>query len=137
MEAVIEWSSFLALAGAVSVLGGAWLTIRKLNSDYKKERDAESAKILQSAKEEVAKLKIEWNSEKSLRTAETNGKIELVQNDLDGFKESVSKDFAHVRETYNGEIRNLGTKIEELRSELRNQHGQLVGLLTKMIDNRD
>lgn len=137
MDATIELSTILTIAGIITTLGGAWLTIRKINKDYKKERDLESAKILQSAKEEVQKLKTELKSERTIKTAEIETQIESVQKDLDSHKASVAKDLEHFRETYNGEIRNLGQKIEDLRSELRNQHGQLVSLLTKMIDSRD
>lgn len=137
MDTVIELSTILALAGAVSAVGGAWITIRKINSDSKKQRDLEAAKILQSAKEEINRLKADIKNDRALKMAELESQISEVQKNLDSHKEVIEKDLQHIRETYNGEIRNLGQKIEELRSELRNQHGQLVGLLTKMIDSRD
>lgn len=137
IAASVELSTILALAGAISAIGGAWLTIRKLNADYKKQRDLEAAKILQSAKEEIAKAKTSIVNERNLVHQEVEARIDILEQDLNSHKESVSKDLSHMRETYNGEIRNLGNKIEDLRSELRNQHGQLVGLLTKMIDKRD
>jgi len=80
--------------------------------------------ILQAAKEEIA-----------LKEAVIEGKLREANQRIDSLEESVNKDLAHIRETYNGEIRNLGQKIEDLRSELRNQHGSLVQLLTKLIDN--
>ena len=39
----------------------------------------------------------------------------------------------HLKETYKSEISFLGQKIEELRSEVHVQHGQLVALLRMMI----
>lgn len=113
------------------------MTVRKLNRDFKKERDLERAKILQEAKEAAAKVKQDLISQREIAHQELIHKYANLETRLDNLEESVAKDFAHVRETYNGEIRNLGDKIEDLRTELRDQHGQLVQLLSKMIDNRD
>lgn len=137
MDANIPISSILGFAGAMSTFLGALWTIRKLSRDLRRERDLESAKILQEAKEADSKLKAAWEAKRELHLQEVNGKIKSLEDRLNNLEESVTKDFAHVRETYNGEIRNLGDKIEDLRSELRNQHGQLVTLLGKMIDSRD
>jgi chromosome segregation ATPase len=116
----------MPLAVAITTLGGAYLTVRKISRDARREKKEQAAEILQAAKEEMSLLK-----------AELEGKIEHVETNLNSLEKSVEKDLSHIRETYNGEIKNLGQKIEDLRSELRNQHGQLVALLTKMIDNRD
>lgn len=137
MDTTIDLNTILAIAGAISTLGGAWLIIRKINADNKKTRDLEAAKILQEAKEEVNKKWVKAEADRLLFKQQMEAQISEVQADLDNYKEANEKDLQHLRETYNGEIRNLGTKIEDLRSELRNQHGQLVGLLTKMIDSRD
>lgn len=134
MDGSIEISTLLAIAGAVSAIGGAWLTVRKIAKDLKKERDLESAKILQAAKEADAKMKADWEAARKLHLSEIDNKIASVEQRLNNLEESVAKDFSHVRETFNGEIRNLGEKIEDLRSDLHSQHGQLVALLTKMID---
>jgi hypothetical protein len=111
---------------SITVVCGAIIAVQKVLSNHKKERDSEAAKVLHEAREMDALMK-----------AELEGKIEALEKSLDNLESNINKDFDHMRETYNGEIRNLGQKIEELRSELRNQHGQLVGLLTKMIENRD
>jgi hypothetical protein len=50
---------------------------------------------------------------------------------------SLSKDLDHVKESHNAELKNLGEKIEEVRSELRFQHTQILQLLTKMVDERE
>lgn len=129
----IEFSTILAIAGAITAVGGAWLTVRKISKDYEKQGELEAAKILQTAKEEASKVKALLVSDRALMLQSIEIKIENVQANLDTHKSSVAKDLSHIRETYNGEIRNLGIKIEDLRAELRNQHSQLVALLTKMI----
>lgn len=137
MDVNLQLSSLVILAGSITTLGGAWLTIRKINNLHKKERETEAAKILQEAKENDNKIKAALESRREISYNELDAKIDSLKVRLENLEDNVSKDFAHVRETYNGEIRNLGNKIEDLRSELRDQHGNLVQLLTKMIDNRD
>lgn len=118
----ISWEMLLSASVAVTTIGGAWLTIRKIQKDSKEKDALAKAEILQAAKEELAMKEIALDS-----------KIKEVEQRVENLEKNVEKDLAHIRETYNGEIRNLGQKIEDLRSELRNQHGQLVDLLTKMI----
>lgn len=120
----ISTELIMGIAGATITLGTAYLTIKKILKSNKKDKEAEQAVILQEAKEHVAQVKKDLDIE-----------IAQVKSDLKTLEESINKDMEHLRETYNGEIRNLGQKIEDLRSELRNQHGQLVQLLTKMIDH--
>lgn len=112
--------------GALIALGTLVLTMQKIWKNFKKDRDEQEAKILQQAKEEDALLKTQMEA-----------KIEALKVKVETLEHGIEKDMEHLRETYNGEIRNLGSKIEELRSELRNQHGQLVQLLSKMIENRE
>lgn len=118
----ISWEMIVSVCGAISVVGGAWLTIRKIQKDARDKEQVSKAEILQAAKEELA-----------LKELALQNEIHEVKTRVENLEKSVEKDLAHMRETYNGEIRNLGQKIEDLRSELRNQHGQLVQLLTKMI----
>lgn len=133
MDGTIEISSVLAIAAAITTVGGAWLTIRKISKDTRKEREIEVAKILQLAKEADARMKTDWEASRKLHLAEIENKIEANKRDLANLRDTVEKDMDHMRQTYNGEIRNLGEKIEGLRIELRDQHGQLVNLLTEMI----
>ena len=120
----ISQELILSLAGIITAVGGAWLTVRKIQKDKEQQKEAFKASILAEAEE-------------SLKIKETalQAKIEAAEGRLDNLKESVEKDLAHLRETYNGEIKNLAVKIEDLRSDLRNQHTQMVSLLTKMIEN--
>lgn len=120
----ITWEMILALSGAVTVIGGAWLTVRKIAKDAELQKKEQSAAILQSAKEEIA-----------LKEKDLTAKLQALDTRIETLETSVEKDLQHLRETYNSEIRNLGQKIEDLRSELRNQHTSMVALLTKMIDS--
>lgn len=112
----------MTVFGAIAAIASFVLTIQKVTKNAKQARMATEATILQEAKEED-----------KINRMELEGKITALETKLQALEESVEKDFSHVRETFNGEIRNLGQKIEDLRADLRNQHGQLVSLLTKMI----
>jgi|SRR5581483_2205084 len=121
-----QYQNLVPEAGVVITLGTAWLTVRKIARDFERSKKEQAAEILQSAKEADAAMKLKLE-----------GKIHDLESQVKNFKENVEKDLNHLRETYNGELKFLGQKIEELRSEVRNQHSQLVQLLTKMIENRD
>lgn len=126
MYEVINITALMGTAAAITALGGAWLTIRKVIRDLEKQRSHRDATILQAAKEADALMK-----------SKLDNKIHDLESQLKIFKEGNDKDLTHLKETYNGEIKFLGQKIEELRSEVRNQHGQLVQLLSKMLDKHD
>lgn len=119
-----EFSTLLPTAGVLITLGTLYMTVRKIQKDGEKSKKEQAAEILQAAKEEIA-----------LKEKDLAAKLAALDTRIENLEESVDKDLQHLRETYNGEIRNLGQKIEDLRSELRNQHTQMVALLTKMIDN--
>lgn len=120
---ITNMSTLMGLAGAVTALGGAWLTIRKVAKDIRMSKKRQSAELLQLAKEADTALKLELNN-----------KIHELEGKLIDLQEDMQKDLFHLKETYNGELRFLGQKIEELRKEVHDQHGQLVALLMKMID---
>lgn len=119
-----EISAMLPTAGVIITLGTAYLTIRKIQKDAEKTKREQAAEILQSAKEEIA-----------LKEKDLELKISTVESRIDALEKSVEKDMQHLRETYSGEIRNLASKIEDLRGEIRNQHSQMIGLLSKIIDS--
>lgn len=119
-----EFSTLLPTAGVLITLGTLYMTVRKIQKDAEKSKKEQAAEILQAAKEEI-----------SLKEKDLAAKLAALDTRIETLESSVEKDLQHLRETYNGEIRNLGQKIEDLRSELRNQHTQMVSLLTKMIDN--
>lgn len=112
--------------GAMIAMGTLILTIQKISKNFKKEREEHAAKILQHAKEEDALVK-----------AKLEARIEKALAELKNLELSVNKDINHIKESYGNEIKNLGEKIESLRSDLRNQHAQLVDLLSEMIKNRE
>lgn len=120
----VTWEAILAVAGAITVIGGAWLTVRKVTKDSEQQKKEQAEAILKTAREELAS-----------KEAALQARLNALDTRIETLESSVDKDLQHLRETYNGEIRNLGQKIEDLRSELRNQHTQMVSLLTKMIDN--
>lgn len=120
----ITWEAILSVATAVATIGGAYITVLKIQKSRKEAKEAERQAILDEVNQILA-----------LKEQEFKAQVEEVSSRVDGLEASVKKDLDHIRETYNGEIRNLGEKIENLRTELRNQHGSLVQLLSKLIDN--
>jgi len=122
---ITEYAQIIPAAGTFVILGTAWLTYRKIAKDAAKAKKEDAAAILHAAKEEDALMRIRLEA-----------KIESLRRDLGNLEENIQKDMEHLKETYNGELRNLGAKIEDLRSDLKNQHGQLVQLLTEMIKKR-
>lgn len=120
----ITWEAILSVATAVATIGGAYVTVLKIQKSRKEAKEAERQAILDEVNQILA-----------LKEQEFKAQVEEVSSRVDGLEASVKKDLDHIRETYNGEIRNLGEKIENLRTELRNQHGSLVQLLSKLIDN--
>lgn len=121
-----DYQAFMPLAAAITAFGGAWLTIRKIAKDAAASKKEHEKEFLRMAREEDILLKTKLEA-----------KIEGLKVELKNLEFNVNKDMDHLRDTYNGEIRNLGQKIEELRSELKNQHGQLVQLLTEMIKKKN
>jgi hypothetical protein len=119
-------STLFSITAIITAICGAWLSIRRVAKDAEKQRKIHAAEILQDAKEADAVLKARFDN-----------KFNELESEIKVVKEGVDKDISHLKETHNGEIRFLGQKIEELRSEVRNQHSQLVQLLSKMIDKKD
>jgi hypothetical protein len=109
--------------GAIIALSGLIYTWQKIAREARKSRKEDAAAILQAAKEEDSLIK-----------AKLEARIEKVDAQLQNLELSINKDMAHLRETYSNEIKNLGLKIEILREELRTTHGQLISLLTTLID---
>lgn len=111
--------------------------IQSITKSFKHDKETFRAEILQNAKEAVLAAETKLLSDRQILLTTLESKIDAVESDLASHKREVTKDLSHIRETYNGEIRNLGEKIEGLRRELRDQHGQLVGLLSEMIKKSD
>ncbi len=126
VENTLDYQSIMTLAGSIITVGTAISIIQKVVKNWNKSREEHVAQILQAAKEEVSHAKVKLEA-----------RIKDVEADLETLKVSMSKDLDHVKETHNAELKNLGEKIEEVRSELRFQHTQILQLLTKMVDDRD
>ena len=115
--------------GALGIaMGGATLTVtlQKVFKNFRKEREEYSAKILQSAKEDDSRLRIRLEA-----------RLDKMETQIVTLETKINSDIDHLKEIYSAEIRVLGEKIETLRDELRNQHSQMVTLLSKLIDNKD
>lgn len=121
----ITWEAVLAVAGAVTVIGGSWLTIRKIQKDADASKKAHTDEILKMAKDEIA-----------LKEKDLQARLNAMDTRIDSLESNIEKDLSHLKETYNGELKNLATKIEDLRSELKQQHVSVVNLLSKMIDKQ-
>ena len=111
-----------AVSGAITLIGGAYMTIRKIARDAKGERKELVAEILQQAKEEDSLIK-----------AKLESRLEALRAELKNLEFNINKDVSYLRETQRVDMRNLADKLETLREELRGQHGQLVQLLTTMV----
>lgn len=118
--------SIMTIAGSIITVGTAVITTQKIVKNFRKIREEHNAKLLQAAKEEVAITKIKLES-----------RIKEIESDLETLKITVGKDIEHVRENYATEIKNLGDKVDDIRSELRDQHIQILQLLTKMLGSRE
>lgn len=94
----------LVLAALFMISGGV-ATLYKLASSMRKEREEENAKILAESKEYV------------------DSKYKILEQEV-----------KHQKDLHEGKIAELSDKIEQLREEMRRHHGQLVDLLTKMVE---
>lgn len=118
-----DYSNIIAVSAAITTLGGAWLTVRKIAKDIDRSKRDQAKEFLESAREEDKLLK-----------AKLEAKIEGMKADLKNLEFNVNKDISFLKESHSNEIKNLGERIESLRDELRTQHGQLLTLLSKLID---
>jgi len=114
-----------AIGGAATAIGSTWAAIKHMQYGRKFKKEKERQEILDKASEEMAKIE-----------AKLSIKINQLEVELATQKENVSRDFSYVKETYNNEIKGLGEKIEDLREQLNTHHSQLIGFLTKLIDNK-
>jgi peptidoglycan hydrolase CwlO-like protein len=121
----VDFSSLMTYAGFLVAVATIIVTVQKILKNVRKSRDEDSAKILQAAKEEISSAR-----------SKLEGRIKALEGDLDNLKESMSRDLEHVKETHQSELENVSGKIQEIRQELRDQHIQIIQLLTSLIDSR-
>lgn len=125
MMPLLNMSTIMGIAAAISTIGGAYMTIRKIAKDAERRKKLHSAEILQAAKME----------DKALRQA-LEARMHELENGLKDLRQDINKDIKYLKESYNVELKNLGEKIENLRDELRIQHTGILSLLNKMIDKK-
>lgn len=93
------------VVAALIMIGGGVGSLYKVTNSMRKEREEENEKILDTSKQY------------------TDAKFFMLEQEL-----------RYQKEMHEGKIAELSEKIEQLREEMRRHHGQLVDLLTKMID---
>lgn len=133
----LDTTTIVAIFSGFGGLVACLYYMQSIVKNFQHDKEVFEATILQKAKEAVAGAEAKLLADRQILLTTLSSKIDAVETDLENHKREVTKDLSHIRETYNGEIRNLGDKIEGLRRELRDQHGQLVGLLSEMIKKSD
>jgi TolA-binding protein len=115
----------LPIAGAIATIAGAVLTVQKVRKNIQEERDAELAKTLELAKE---------NTERQITAVEVQ--ISSLKTEMENLRFNVNRDFEYFRQSYTSEMRAVGLKIEDLKSEISSQHTQLLNFLAKLVDKK-
>ena len=118
-----SYNSVLAPSGILSGAATLWYYGRKVLKEMKKSKEESASKILEEAKQFDKEIK-----------EKLEARIDLLENQLHNLEENVSKDLNHIKETQASEIKNLASKIDELREELRTGHSSLIQLLTRLVD---
>jgi hypothetical protein len=93
------------VVAALIMIGGGVGSLYKVTNSMRKEREEENEKVLETARQY------------------TNSKFQILEQEI-----------RYQKEMHEGKIAELSEKIEQLREEMRRHHGQLVDLLTKMIE---
>lgn len=114
------------IASIIVTLASAYIGLKKLQAESKKEKAEHDAIILLEAKEAIASLEREINS-----------KFEALRKEIDNQKEIVDQEIGHVKETYGADMSNVTQKLEELREDVRTQNNQMISLLTKMAEPKE
>lgn len=113
-----------AFGAAVTAIGAVYGAIRHVGHKIRDKREKHKEEILGLAKEEMGRIRDSLEN-----------KIRDLEIELENQKDNVAKDFSHIKEVYNAEIRALGDKIDSLRSDLSAQHTNMVNLLTKLVNS--
>lgn len=113
------------VAGAVTAVGGVIHVVQRIFANLKTKKEEYKRSILKQAKAEAEAVRIDLEAQ-----------IKALEKELENQKLNVSKDFSHLRETYNAEIKALGEKIANLHLDLTNQHQSLVVLLTQLVNRK-
>lgn len=112
-------------AAVVTAVGGIYTSYRHVTLGMAIKREKYKEDILNQAKGEMSRIEDKFEE-----------KIKKIEIELESQKLSVSKDLGHMREIYNAEIKTLGEKIDDLRSDLQDQHQSMVALLTRLVNSK-
>ena len=115
--------AILTIAGAFSIIGGAYQTFQKITAAEHKKRLESDARLLHEAKEITNILKRQMESE-----------FKIIRADLSNLEDGINKDISYVRETYTSELNALKKKIESLRQDLKDQSSKTLELLIKLVN---
>jgi cell division septum initiation protein DivIVA len=118
-----NFNAIVTIAGFITAVGGALLTIAKIVKDLKRHRKSENERILSEAKEHDQQLK-----------EKLEAKINLLEVELRNLEHNVSKDLSNLKDNHTIELKNLSTRIESLREDLNSHHSQILQLLMKLVD---
>lgn len=121
----ITITTLSAIAGALTVFLTLYMKIRKIIKEHEKNKKEMLAGVLQDAKDMDDTLK-----------AKLESRIEAMKAELKNLELNVNKDMVFLKESYKSDIKVLGDKIEDLRTQLNDQHSQLLTALTNLI-NKD
>lgn len=122
MPLLTDYHILISIFSAVATIAASIGGVQRIIKNSRIEREHEAKKAIEVAKEEIVLVKSDLDSQ-----------ITALRVEMKTLELSLQKDFDHLKETHASEISNLGEKIENLRDELRTQHGQLLGLLTKLV----
>lgn len=117
-----SFNAILSTVGIITAVATAWYSIQKIFREYNKNRRLEADKILEEAKEFDKELRIRLEA-----------KIDLLEVRVNNLETSVGKDLTHIKENQANEIRNLASRIDALREELREGNSSLITLLTQIV----
>lgn len=114
-----------ASAGAVTAFGGLYTGYRHIRYSIQAKKDKERQELLDKANEEMLKVKKDLEE-----------KIQKLEAEVASQKENIYRDLGHLKEIYGTEMRVLSEKIDEIKSNLNDQHSAIVNLLTKLINSK-
>lgn len=113
-----------SVISALAILGGLAVTLSKLKKSFKDEVSSETELAIEKA-HKLAKGDL----------VQFQANLEKLEFKIDAMHTQFDSEIEHIKSTYNSEIRHLGEKLEELRSEVRHHHSQIIELLSKILSD--
>lgn len=115
-----------AVIAALGSIGAVVVTFTNLKTSFKKE-------ISKEIEDAVKAVKIESEADMNA----FNLRLDAISKEVLNLEEKIDSDIENVKNVYNSELKSVAEKIEALRDQVREQHGQLVALLTTLVTNKD